>query len=236
MHFHLTRTYGTAPLSCPLLLTSRSGLIQRVNLPVDPSTGSGEITLSGFGKDAEFKSIEAIPINISDSPYDDKIGFTLQADFEAVPFSRLSLLPGMNLFSPSLPADQSMDSHQFLLHYFTPDSLYSISAYDQQTGQWIKNTLTGDSHSFSASGPSFPLLPGGIYILNLKTPQTITLPDSIGPDTEFLLLRKGMNLLSLTQPVQTGQGQGPRTNKSRAGSVGRLFQAFTGPGRKSFGD
>jgi hypothetical protein len=207
VHFHFTRTYGAAPLSCPLILTSRSGLIRRVNLPIEFSTGSGEITLSGFGKDAEFPIIEAIPINISDVPANDKIGFTLKADFKAVPSSQLSLLPGMNLFSPVLPAAQSMDSHQLLLHYFTPDSLYSISAYDQETGEWIKDTLTGDSHSFSVSGPSFSLLPGGIYILNLKTSQTITLPYSSGPDTKSLLLRQGINLLSLTQVDQTGQGQ-----------------------------
>ena len=207
LHVRFTRINGVESLSCPLILTTRSGLIQRVNLPLDLLTGSGEITLPGFGKDGEFKSIEAVPIETSESSKNDQTGFILRADFEAAPYASLSLLPGMNLFSPSLPDGQSMDSHQFILHYFTPDSLYSISTYDQKTGQWIKDTLGGNSQSFYVSGPSFPLLSGNIYILNLKTSQTITIPYSRSTGPELLLLKKGMNLLSPGQPAQTAQGQ-----------------------------
>ncbi|MEW5802957.1 MAG: MXAN_6640 family putative metalloprotease [bacterium] len=210
VRIELTRTYGEAPLSCPLILTTRSGLIQRVNLPLNSATGSGAITLSGFGKNAELKCVEAIPINSSDFPRDDSIGFTIKADFEIEPYITISLLPGMNLFSPVLPEGQFLDSHQFILNYFTPDSLYSLSAYDQQTGRWIKNSLKGDSYSFTVPEASFSLFPGGIYLLNMKAAQTVTLPaasSSAGPET--WLMRTGMNFFSFP-PLQPDQVQGQK--------------------------
>ncbi|MCL6584659.1 MAG: hypothetical protein K6U11_13640 [bacterium] len=222
LRLKFTRTYGTAPLSCPLVLTAGSGLTERVDLTLNPNTCSGEITLPGFGKEAEFQTVEAIVVNTADYTIGDLASFTLEANFTpAASFSKISFLPGMNLFSPPFLDGESLDSHQFLLHYFSADSVHSLSAYDPESGQWITNTLikssekssegtqqgTPNSKACSVSGPSFPLSPGGIYILNMKTPRTITLPAFISQgSSRAQLFRQGLNFFSL--PLRTAQTQG----------------------------
>ncbi|MEW6378647.1 MAG: MXAN_6640 family putative metalloprotease [bacterium] len=212
LHLEFNRTYGTAPMSCPLVLTAQNGLTERIDIPLDPNC-SGEIILPGFGKQGEFHGLTAIPVNTAEFVQGDLASFTLKADFTAaLSFSSISFLAGMNLFSPPFGQEPPLDSHQFLLHYFAPDSVHSLSAYDRETGQWITNTLVRDSQNspitlssqasqaYSVSGPSFPLIPGGIYVLNLKAPQTITLPSS-SPDSglrlQLQLFRQGVNFFSL---------------------------------------
>jgi len=194
IHFTFTKTNGAAQLSCLLMLKTKTGLWEKIDIPLNPLTSSGEITISGFGNKAAYQTIVAIPMNISTSSIKDNASFEIEGIFEPKPYYNHTFQEGMNLFSPAIPEDQSLDSHQFLLQYFTPASLSSLKTFDKQTGQWLKNIYTEAPDSYAVTGPSFSLTQGGINILYLNSPQTITLEASTTSASPSLT--KGINFLS----------------------------------------
>ncbi len=196
IQFSFERISGEAELSCLLMLATQNGLWERREITLNPDIHTGEITIHGFGQEAEYRRIVAIPINTFSSSYTlyNNIPFTLDAGFETMFSYQVSLNSGMNLFSPAISIEQSFDSHQFLLDYFTPNSLYSISYYDKQAGEWIKNSWVGDTSPYSVSGPHFDLVQGGIYLLYLKNPVVLTLESYL--NTEGICLDRGINFFS----------------------------------------
>lgn len=199
IHFTFSKTNGAAQLSCLLMKKTKSGLWEKIDIPLNPSTSSGEITISGFGNKAAYQTIVAIPMNISTSYLKDNASFEIEGTFEAKPHYEIVFQQGMNLFSPAIPEDQALDSHQFLLQYFTPASLSSLKAFDKQTAKWLKNSYTEVPDSYAVTGPPFSLTHGKMYILYLNTPQTITLEASTAsaPPT----LTKGINFLSYSPQI-----------------------------------
>ncbi|MGA1874301.1 MAG: MXAN_6640 family putative metalloprotease [bacterium] len=195
------KTGGTAELSCPLLLNTHGGGWERIDFPLDGS-GLREVTISGFGNEAEYRRVIAIPINLSTSPSHDDASFTMEAAFEALPHYRISFSSGMNLFSPAIPKGQALDSHSFMIHHFDPNSSVSLSMYDGSAGQWIRNFWLEDPNGYSISGQSFNLVQGGLYVLYSKDSRAITLEASLEPDSSPL--EPGMNFLSYTPQMLDG--------------------------------